>query len=394
MPRDRKFSFCDRCSRVMKVPGRGKGSPGAVAVGAQAETEAGTVVWCQVCVNRHGLPSAVETLDRLEARDAKESPKDDRPVRRPSRPRPRTRNLMDPVASASAPQIAQKWAAEMPGPAPIRRPTVEEKYGKPAPAPITVAEARAKQKAFAEAYAMKHGRLMAPPTRRGIVPAEEISAAVDAVGGETLVVPEDGQLLTSDQAATYLGVSLSTFSKWKKLYGCPIAARTDTGLNRSGVMLYRVEDLEELMATAEQARSEKARASAEYAMDARAGAVSTRLDDLHRLLVEGMSREDAVKVAGYSSVPSARAAASGAGRDDVRAMLRTQFKPSRAEVEERISTLEELLANGDALGDAWRRVGWTARADAERSLDRHGRHDLSLWLRTGVRPLKDKGRAA
>ncbi|MGG7653545.1 hypothetical protein [Kocuria rosea] len=301
---------------------------------------------------------------------------------------------MDPVASAAAPQVAKKWAAEMPGPSPIRRPTVEEKYGKPAPAPISAAQARAKQKAFAEAYAMKHGRLMAPPTRRGIVPHDEIAAAVAAVGEDAPPVYDHGQLLTAPQAADYLGIAATTFSKWKKLYGCPVAERTVTGLDRGGVALYRMEDVEALRSDAEAAQAAKAREAAAPSVAARAARVSERLEDLHRLLTEGRSREEAARIAGYRSVNSARAAASGAGRADIQALLCTRVKAGPAEVEERIRVLEELLTNGDAVGDAWKRAGWTSRSAAERSLHRHDRHDLASWIRTGTRPAVAQERAA
>lgn len=404
MPRDGEAFFCDRCVRVMKVPGQGrKGTPGAVAVAVLTED----VMWCQICVNRHGLPPQMSADDSatpsaatpapaggpLQARDDKESAKEDRPVRRPARPRPKTRlPRSTEYVQAGVPQVAKAWAEQMPGPQSIHRPSVAEKYGRPAPAPISAAEARARRLEFAQAYALKHGHRVAPPSRRGIVAAEEIAASVAEVGESAAAVFGEGQLLTKDQAADYLGINLRTFLKWKQRHGCPIAERVNTGSLRNGAALYRMEDLEAMRAAAEKPTTVPAPKVA--ASPTRAAAAPGRVEDLYQLLVGGMDREEAAKVAGYSGVPSARAAAHNAGREDVRELLRSTTQASRAEVDERIRVLEELIAQGDSWGDAWERAGWSSRDTAERSLHRRGRNDLASWLRTGNRPSAASGHAA
>lgn len=259
---------------------------------------------------RHRLAVATEEAHRAAnrvpgptpvVRDDRETPKSDRPVRRPARPRPPHRQA--PAAF---------------GPARMHRPSVAEKYGAPAPAPVPASEVAQRRREMAQAYAAKFGTVMAPPTRRGIVTAEEIRADVSTGAAAN----PSAEVVGVHAAAAYMGVGVGTLKRWAQYNDLP---HTRAGTGRAAAKVYRVADLDVARA-ALQERTEEASARPIRRGRATGGRsqqqeLADRLDVIESALNEGASPKEAAARAGYSNVATPRQAAQRTGREDLRVRL-------------------------------------------------------------------------
>lgn len=139
----------------------------------------------------------------------------------------------------AAPQVAERWPAEMPG-AP-KRDTARPQA--PTLVPVPAGEVARRNREAAAAYAAKHGH-RAPVTRRGIVSAAEILADVDRDR-----LDGSAEIAGQEAAAAYLGVSKGTLQRWMTYFDLPSEKR---GSGPCGVVVYRAGDLAALAALAAQ----------------------------------------------------------------------------------------------------------------------------------------------
>lgn len=392
--------FCDRCSRVLLVPGGRKdlgGWPAAVLTAG--------VDWCRVCVSRHGVPDlpappaaspaeVAPTATRTAPAASLMATGGVVPEASPARARP----VAHP-APGGAPRPHPVFAMATTHEPPYRPGTVAEKYGAPRPAPVPARAVADRNRAAAAAYAARFGAPRVPAPRRGIVPASEILRAMSRSKVARRPLADAEVLLTTAEAAEHLDVTVNTLHKWKTRHGLAPAGRFHEG--KACGYLYRVADVEDLAARASSSAAANHSAAARARLEDPSGPSATaharaaatraaqavaRLDELHRLLTAGVPMPEAVTAAGYSGGrKTARAAALHAGRHDLIPMLAVSRR-AHTKTAHRIDELERLAASGSSHTDAWARAGWASRKSAERALLRQDRGDLAVWLRTGNRP--------
>jgi hypothetical protein len=374
MPRDGAMIWCDRCGIFLAAPGA-KPDTGERAAGVLTDT----VMVCDRCTERHGitveaaepipapetapaLAAAVtvdlaqQALDALPSwikedgavhgrhrlatateeahrpagrvpgptpvvRDDRETPKGDRPVRRPARPRPQTRNHGAQAATRPAAKAASQRATVTPGPAPLHRPSVAEKYGAPAPAPVPAAEIIRRRREMAEAYAAKFGTVMAPRTRRGIITAEEIRADVS----KGAAANPSAEVVGLHAAAAYVGVAVGTLKRWAQYNELPHTTKDGTA---TAARVYRAADLDVVRASLQAPAAPAARPATSLGKVKRTRSqqqeLQDRLDLIEKALNEGASPKEAAARAGYSNVATPRQAAQRTGREDLRVRLLTR----------------------------------------------------------------------
>lgn len=274
-------------------------------------------------------------------------------------------------------------------------------------------EALARRRMLAAAYARKNGMDMVPPSaRRPIVTAEEIAANVARVGEDA--TPESGidtgRLLNSRASAQYLGVGRTTFRNWVKDHGLPVAV----GVRAKGQQsFYRVTDLEDLRARAEEAmlaalapsptQMVKTSESTAPRVHPKVAARDRRLAQLEAALAEGLSVDAAAGRASYSSVQTALQAATRAGRTELAEQLRrkpstgkppagklsTEERAQRmaagraASIEtrkqkalDRVATLERALRAGTTPEDAATAAGYVSIIQARKACTTAGRPEV------------------
>jgi hypothetical protein len=253
-----------------------------------------------------------------------------------------------------------------------------------------------RRRELARAYAEKYGSVMAPPSaRRPIVPSEEIAAAVARVGEDATQAVGPDCLLNTRESVMYLGVGSTTFSKWIKRHGLPVAV----GKRAPGAKcFYRVADLEAMRQRAEQARAgapEPAPAPTpqpkptvrttkmpritEQTVEAHA-----RLDKLVHLIREGMPVHEASVEAGYAKSSTARATATRLNRTDALAVLPDGriaenshiADRKRQKTKKRLDKLAMLLRQGVPAEEAATQLGWTGIHPAKAIARNHGRTDV------------------
>ncbi|MGX5360058.1 hypothetical protein [Kocuria sp. KH4] len=237
---------------------------------------------------------------------------------------------------------------------------------------------------------------MAPPSaRRPIVPSEEIAAAVARVGEDATQAVGPDCLLNTRESVMYLGVGSTTFSKWIKRHGLPVAV----GKRAPGAKcFYRVADLEAMRQRAERARAgapEPAPAPTpqskptvrttkmpritEQTVEAHA-----RLDKLVRLIREGMPVHEASIEAGYAKSSTARATATRLNRTDALAVLPDGriaenshiAERKRARTKKRLDKFAALLRQGVPADEAAVRMGWSGIHPIKATARLHGRDDV------------------